>query len=50
MFPIVTISGIPTFTYEWQELENSIDCVWINFIIPGLDGMEQKRGTFTGNV
>ena len=44
IYPILTISGIPSYIYEWKDMENSINSTWINFIIPGLDYKDERRG------
>jgi pimeloyl-ACP methyl ester carboxylesterase len=43
--PVITLSGMPSFTYEWSKLESAVGARWINFLAPGLDGFDERNRT-----
>ncbi|KRX03132.1 hypothetical protein PPERSA_10213 [Pseudocohnilembus persalinus] len=46
-FPIITISGFPTYIFEWKRLQQSLKnqtCRIIHFVIPGLEEEDERRG------
>ncbi|KAL4489806.1 hypothetical protein ABPG72_022446 [Tetrahymena utriculariae] len=49
---ILTIHGIPgslqDFLNMQQNLQSRLSCRWINFSVPGLDGKDERRGTYQG--
>ena len=48
----MTIHGAPGDHREWAGLEKEMAgvCRWINFIVPGFDGEDERRGTYNGSV
>ncbi|EAR95002.1 alpha/beta fold hydrolase (macronuclear) [Tetrahymena thermophila SB210] len=49
---ILTVHGIPgtlqDFLSMQQNLQSRLSCRWINFSVPGLDGKDERRGTYQG--
>ncbi|EAR97748.2 alpha/beta fold hydrolase (macronuclear) [Tetrahymena thermophila SB210] len=49
---IMTIHGIPGSLQDFlslqQHIQARLSCRWINFSIPGLDGQDERRGTYLG--
>jgi pimeloyl-ACP methyl ester carboxylesterase len=48
---ILTLHGAPGNHVEWAGLEQEMGgyCRWINFIVPGFDGEDERRGTYNSS-
>jgi hypothetical protein len=48
----LTIHGAPGDHREWAGLETEMGktCRWVNFIIPGFDGEDERRGGYDGSA
>ena len=52
-YPVVTFHGCPGTQREWSIWEKSMDTNfvrWINIIVPGFDGLDERRGNYTGSL
>ncbi|KRX00386.1 hypothetical protein PPERSA_03607 [Pseudocohnilembus persalinus] len=50
---VLTLHGCPGSLKEWLRLEKSVGknkIRWINFIVPGFDGQDERRGTYNSSL
>lgn len=49
---VFTVHGAPGDHREWAGLELYMECKirWINFVVPGFDGLDERRGNYSGSI